>query len=53
METSTIIIYALIAIISIILILSVVKMSARLDELSAYVRRIMEIEEKKNRGDKN
>ena len=51
METSTILIYGLIALISIILILSVVKMSARIDELTGYVKRLLEIEQNKNKND--
>lgn len=45
METSTIIVFALIAVISIILILSVVHISSKIDELASHIRRIAEIME--------
>ncbi|MCM1508262.1 MAG: hypothetical protein NC177_14210 [Ruminococcus flavefaciens] len=45
METSTMIILALIAVISIILILSVVHISSKVDEIASYTKRLKEMSE--------
>lgn len=45
METSTMIILALVAVISIILILSVVHISSKVDEIASYTKRLKEISE--------
>ena len=49
METSTIIVLALVAVISIILILSVVHISSKIDEIASYTKRMTEIMEKNNK----
>ncbi|MCM1225158.1 MAG: hypothetical protein NC548_62975 [Lachnospiraceae bacterium] len=49
METSTIIILALVAVISIIIILSVVHISSKVDEIAGYAKRTMELAEKNSK----
>lgn len=50
METSTMIILALVAVISIILILSVVHISSKIDEIANYTKRLKEIIENDKRN---
>jgi len=47
METSTIIILLLISVISVILILSVVHISSKVDEMASYLERITRAAERK------
>lgn len=45
METSTIIVLALMAVISVILILSVVHISSKIDEIARYTKKLTEMTE--------
>ena len=49
METSTMIVLVLLAVISIVIILSVVHIASKVDENANYTRRLMEIAEKNNK----
>ena len=49
METSTMIVLVRLAVISIVIILSVVHISSKVDEIANYTRRLMEIAEKNNK----
>ena len=43
------IVFVLLAVISIVIILSVVHITSKVDEIANYIRRLMEIEEKNNK----